>query len=162
MDSSDFCRLHEVTQINMVAAGEVRMGIMSVPGHDGPLRVCFWCGEPIDILLFGDMTAQQKQEFEEVSAVNDQAPSMVVTDHEPCATCTELMSRGVCIMEAEGEGAAAIATGRYWVFRDSVIREMITTPALCASILRKRRALISEEVAKHLGLYDIEPSGRVK
>ena len=157
MDSAEYCRLHEVAQLNMVAKGEVRMGLMSVPDYEAPMRVCFWCGEPIEILLFGDMPAAQKKELEAFNAVNDQVPAMVVTDHEPCSACTELMGRGVCIMEAEGTGARTKATGRYWVFTDSVINAMISDPAIRDSILKKRRALIDRDTARRLGFYDMEP-----
>ena len=160
MDSAEYCRLHEVAQLNMVAKGEVRMGIMSVPDHDAPMRVCFWCGEPIEILLFGTLTDAQKQALASANDVAGQVPDMVVTDHEPCATCAELMSRGVCIMEAEGEGAKTKATGRYWVFRDSVIRDLIADPAIRDSILKKRRALIDKDTARRLGFYDLESTGK--
>lgn len=140
----------------MVAAGEVKMGIMSVPDHDAPMRVCFWCGEPIEILLFGSLTARQKKALEWANKQAGQAADMVVTDHEPCTDCAELMGRGVCIMEAEGEGARAKATGRYWVFRDSVIESIISDPAIRDSILKKRRCLIDQETARKLGFYDME------
>ncbi|KKM00357.1 hypothetical protein LCGC14_1805180 [marine sediment metagenome] len=157
MDSTEFCRLHPVSQVNMVAKGEVMAGVMSVPDHEAPMRVCFWCGESIDILLFGDMTAKQKKEFERAIEANGQAPSLVVTDHEPCLDCAELMSRGVCIMEAEGKGTETKATGRFWVFTDAVVNVIISDPTVRDSILEKRRCLIDKDTARKLGFYDVEP-----
>jgi len=161
MDSAEFCQLHEVAQINMVAAGEVRNGIMSVPDHDAPLRMCFWCGEMIEILLIGNLTAKQKKTFDAHNEIDAQAPLMLVTDHEPCPECAEKMGRGICIMEAEGKGARAIATGRYWVFTASTIETLIADPKVRESILRKRRALIDKETARALGFYDMEPPERL-
>ena len=154
MDSAEFCRLHEVSQANMVAKGEVRTGIMSVPDHDAPMRECFWCGDPFDILLFGKLSKKKRESLRMGMDDDEGSARRVVTDHEPCATCKEIMGRGICLMEADRVDGQAIATGRYWIFTDETIRTMVNLPGMVDSILKKRRALIDKATARQIGLYD--------
>ncbi len=160
MDSAEFCRLNEVTQVNMVARGDVRAGIMVVPDHDAPMRECFWCGDPFDILLFGQLSKKKRESLRMGMDYDKGSAHRVVTDQEPCATCKEIMGRGICIMEADRVDGEAIATGRYWIFTDETIRSMVNSPGLTDSILKKRRALIDRETAKALGFYDLESTGK--
>ena len=161
MDSAEFCRLNEVTQVNMVARGDVRAGIMVVPDHDAPMRECFWCGDPFDILLFGRLSKKKRGSLRMGMDYDKGAARRVVTDHEPCETCKEIMGRGICLMEADRIEGQAMPTGRYWIFTEETIKGLVNLPGMVDSILKKRRALIDRETAKALGFYDLEPTGKV-
>lgn len=157
MDSAEFTRLHEVEAQNMVARGEVMVGIMVSPKHGGnpSMRCCFWCGKPIDILLFGRLkpgTAKASM----IRGPDAEAPHNIITDYEPCDDCAELMSRGICFMEAEGDEKDVKPTGRYWVLAEDAVKKLVTSDALLARILEKRKAFITEEQARTIGFYDAE------
>lgn len=130
-------------------------GIRVDPKHgtDPALRCCFWCGEPKDVLLFGKMRSETKKAFK-LRELCPRAPHKVIVDHEPCAACVEIMSRGICFMETDGEGKDSRLTGHYWVLAESVVKEFVTPPELLAAMLEKRKTYVGRETAKRIGLYD--------
>lgn len=155
MDSAEFCRLHEVAQQNMVAKGKVMPGIM-VDSTRSVERCCFWCGDPVDVLLFGSLNKKQREALRQSFGDNADADLKIVTDREPCAECQEVMDRGVCLMEATREEEETVPTGRYWVLTEKAIRALVNLPGMADSIISKKRALIGKDVARKIGLYDCD------
>ena len=159
MDSSEFVQhLPRITQQGMVERGEVMAGIMLDPKHgvNPSLGCCFWCGEAIDVLLFGRLRSETKKAFG-MRLIDTAAPREVVTSHEPCKACLEIMGRGICLMEATGPEDKAEPTGRYWVVTEACVRKIVKFDALADEIVTKGKSWISPGDAQRVGLYDVEP-----
>ncbi len=161
MDSAEFCRLHEVSQINMVAKGEVMPGIMMDPDASVE-RCCFWCGTPTDILMFASLNKKQREMLRQNMVTDENDVAKIVIGHDPCNSCSEMMGRGICLMEAYRENEETLPTGRYWVFTEKAIRSLVKVPGLADSIVSKKRALIEMDTAKRIGLYDCGTMSRGK
>lgn len=158
MDSKEFVHTQVVAQQDMVERGEVMAGIMIGPKHgvNPSVGLCFWCGEATSVLLFGRLRSESKKAFG-MRAIDTAAPHKVVTDHEPCETCREIMGRGICLKEVmDSDDAATTPTGRYWVVTESCLRKIVKFEALADEIVTRRRSWISEEDARQVGLYDTE------
>ena len=158
IDSYEFCRLNSVSQINMVANGEVMAGIRMDPKSD-VTRCCFWCGTPVDILLVGKLTKKQRETLRE--DMSDGASASIVIGHDPCTACAEVMSRGICLVESVTVDGETFPSGRYWVLTEEAIRKLINLPGLADRIISRKRALIGQETAQKIGLYDGEPVRRL-
>ena len=71
MDSNEFARMQTVAAQGMVERGEVMNGIMLDPTHgvNPSLGCCFWCGEAVDVLLFGRLRSETSITYTPSSAV---------------------------------------------------------------------------------------------
>jgi hypothetical protein len=59
-------------------------------GLNPSCSICFWCNESKDVVLFG-----------KAYPGGGEAPSKIVMDYEPCATCTANFQLGVTCVEVQ-------------------------------------------------------------
>ncbi len=149
MDSSEFVLCPAVEQRDMVERGEVMPGIMVNP-PSGPQRGCFWCGDFMDILLFGRARDEAKRRFKQREILA--RPVYEIADaYEPCPECVGIMNRGVSLLEiADGN----LPTGRYWVLPPETLPRIVLDQTLCYRIVVAGKAYIHREDAKRVGLFN--------
>ena len=108
------------------------------------LTKCFFCGEPNGIAM-----------PKTVSMDDDGYCPPVLVDYNPCKKCMEKFKTGVLLIEARDEPYAknqpeiapcSYPSGRYWVVNSEIFPYMKDGDT----------TLVTEEVAKKIGLYDIE------
>lgn len=98
------------------------MVISKKHGLNPSMDICFFCGEPKGIALFGKMKGDAA------------APRQVFLNYEPCEKCQALMDKGTAIIEVvtEDNGNMEIQdgiypTGRWCVMRREAARELFET-----------------------------------
>ena len=110
-------------------------------GVNPTIPVCFFCGkEKNEVALLG-------------AAYQGEAPMRMVIDKVPCDWCQENMTKGIVLVEVEGQDEPR-PTGGYWVIREEAARRILVGK-VGEEILRKRLGFIDRETATKLGLRDI-------
>lgn len=86
------------------------------------MDICFFCGEPKGIALFGKMKGDAE------------APRNVLLNYVPCDKCKEAMDKGTTIIEVvlQSNGnrpiqEGAYPTGRWCVMRSEAAQELFNT-----------------------------------
>lgn len=98
---------------------------------------CFFCGEETgEIALLGRLPKDAE------------APKHAVANHEPCKKCKERFSTGFVIFEALPDRTL---TGTYWIMDNEHMRTILSD-----SMFKRGKALVTEEQARTLGLYDTD------
>jgi hypothetical protein len=139
----------------MVERGEVMPGIMVNPSS-GPQRGCFWCGDVMDILLFGGTRDESKRRFKQREILVKPVYESAGSAYEPCSECAGVMNRGVSLLEiADGN----LPTGRYWVLSPEALPRIVLDQTLCYRIVVAGKAYIHREDAKRVGLFNAGVNG---
>lgn len=98
------------------------MTVSDKHGLNPSMDICFFCGEPKGIALFGKMKGDAK------------APQSVLLNYEPCDKCKEAMDKGTTIIEVVVQPNGnmpiqdgAYPTGRWCVMRREAAMELFNT-----------------------------------
>lgn len=98
------------------------MTVSDKHGLNPSMDICFFCGEPKGIALFGKMKGDAE------------APRHVLLNYEPCDKCKEAMAKGTTILEVVTEDngnpqiqEGAYPTGRWCVMRHDAAKELFNT-----------------------------------
>ena len=98
------------------------MTISKKHGLNPSMDICFFCGEPKGIALFGKMKGDAE------------APQVVLLNYEPCDKCKEAMDKGTTILEVVtvDNGNKPIQdgvypTGRWCVMRSEAAKNLFGT-----------------------------------
>lgn len=72
-------------------------------GVNPSMSICFFCGEPKELLLLGKLPGDVK------------APKGVLVDYDPCPKCSEKLQQGVTVIEVTtvDNGRAPIQSGAW-------------------------------------------------
>lgn len=129
-------------------------GIKISPKHglNPTMGVCFFCGEPKEIALFGKLKNDEK------------APERLVLDYEPCDKCREQMEQGVTFIgvtfEPNQDGQPPITenneqklypTGAFMVVRDEAVERLLPGDEIKdmrEDTLKKRKAFVEGCILK--------------
>jgi len=66
-------------------------------GVNPSMVVCFWCGEPDSLVLFGKLTSSTK---EALGSFSDEAPRYILQDTCPCQACLKFAEDGYVTLRA--------------------------------------------------------------
>jgi len=104
-------------------------------GVNPSLDICFWCGTPKGVALFGKLRDDKE------------APREVVTGYDPCDECKKNMAMGITFIEASSDHGY---TGRWWVLKEEAVRGFIKDKSLLDDVIEKRKCMVTPETADAL------------
>jgi hypothetical protein len=127
-------------------------------GVNPSMYCCFFCNEPIGVVLWGKLTAEQRKAFDSTGLPRPspgQPPRNVVLDKNPCDKCESYMQESIILISCreprEGEDLNnPYRTGGWCVVKESAIRKMIKPIELANEIIQKRVAFVPDDAWKKM------------
>jgi hypothetical protein len=127
-------------------------------GVNPMMALCFYCQEPGDIILFGQLNPKQR---EALGSMSGEAPRQMCISREPCAKCKEYMGQGIILISVDKNKSTdktnPYRTGGWVVLKQEAVERIITSPEILESVLEKRIAFVPDEAWDFIGL----PRGEV-
>jgi len=117
-------------------------------GVNPSLMQCFFCMEPMGLVLFGRMKG------------GGEAPREVCLNHEPCDKCAGYMKEGIVLISASEEKGTSEnpwRTGGWIVIKEEALRRIIVQEELIETIARKRFAFVDDATWDLVGFPRGEP-----
>lgn len=120
-------------------------------GVSPTMALCFYCGEPSEILLVG----QPRGKVRVLADPDGKMPRDVgAVNYEPCQKCKEYMKQGIIVIsvkDGETDWKNPYRTGKWVVVSEDFIKRVAKSPVK-EDILKRRVAFIEDSVWEKIGL----------